>query len=503
MKALGISGRLLLLVAACGVIMGGTAGIAVAALDRARSTSSRLLASLGDSDELAFRLIASLDGLQTTTQSLIREKDIDKLEVLAADFDRVVGELKSGAAALSSRDGKLASVTEELIKADSLARDQALKADSANAIQTFLEQASPPAKTLLDLTRATHGEMMASVNAEEARQEKASRSLVALLVAGVALLVALAMGLGAALAASISKPIARAASLARAIASGDLLAEVAAADLARGDETGRLALALRDMRDRLHEVVSMVQSSVSAVSQGSSQVQSTAEALARGSGEQAAAAEQISSAIEEMASSIRQNSENALETDTAAEASAKGAAEGGEAARQTLEAMTDIAGRTGIIEEIARQTNMLALNAAIEAARAGEAGKGFAVVASEVRRLAERSQVAANEIAGLSTASVEVATRGGSLLAGIVPGIRKTSELVREIAASSKEQSLGVDQIGGAMSQLDSVIQRNAASGEELASMAGLLASEAGSLDRAIGFFATNRALALTEEGGE
>ncbi len=98
-------------------------------------------------------------------------------------------------------------------------------------------------------------------------------------------------------------------------------------------------------------------------------------------------------------------------------------------------------GRSPIIEEIARQTNLLALNAAIEAARAGEHGKGFAVVAAEVRKLAERSQVAAGEIGKLSSSSVDVAENAGAMLNRLVPDIQKTSELVQEISASSKEQA--------------------------------------------------------------
>ena len=132
---------------------------------------------------------------------------------------------------------------------------------------------------------------------------------------------------------------------------------------------------------------------------------------------------------------------------------------------------------------------MLALNAAIEAARAGEHGKGFAVVASEVRKLAERSQTAAGEISKLSLSSVDVAEKAGSMLTKLVPDIQKTSELVQEISASSKEQASGTDQINNAIQQLNQVIQQNAGAAEEMSSTAEELSSQAEQLQSTIAFF--------------
>src|SRR5664279_4063118 len=163
--------------------------------------------------------------------------------------------------------------------------------------------------------------------------------------------------------------------------------------------------------------------------------------------------------MEQMSANIRQNADNALQTEKIAVKSATDAQEGGKAVAQTVHAMKEIAGKISIIEEIARQTNLLALNAAIEAARAGEHGKGFAVVASEVRKLAERSQRAAAEISELSSSSVEVAERAGGMLARILPDVQKTSELVQEITAASREQDSGAAQINKAIQQLDQVIQ--------------------------------------------
>ncbi|MGH7342897.1 MAG: methyl-accepting chemotaxis protein, partial [Candidatus Rokuibacteriota bacterium] len=161
----------------------------------------------------------------------------------------------------------------------------------------------------------------------------------------------------------------------------------------------------------------------------------------------------------------------------------------GQAVRETVTAMKSIAEKVSIIEEIAYQTNLLALNAAIEAARAGDHGKGFAVVATEVRKLAERSQAAAREISALASSSVRTAERSGTLLSELVPAIRKTADLVQEVAAASREQASGISQVNKAIGHMDQVTQRNAAAGEELASTAEEVASQAESLQQLIAFF--------------
>jgi len=151
--------------------------------------------------------------------------------------------------------------------------------------------------------------------------------------------------------------------------------------------------------------------------------------------------------------------------------------------------MSKIAEKMTIVEDIAYQTNMLALNAAIEAARSGEHGKGFPVVAAELRKLAERSQLAAKEISELSGDSVRVAAKAGSLLKQMLPDIAETAELVQEISAASAEQSSGVDQINGAMQQLDRVNQQNASGSEQLAATAEEMQGHSETLESVVGFF--------------
>jgi Methyl-accepting chemotaxis protein len=288
---------------------------------------------------------------------------------------------------------------------------------------------------------------------------------------------------------SISVPVIMACQHAMRMADGDFVYDVPSEFLARGDEIGELAAAFKKQRANMISTVGAIYAAASNVSQGSEEMSGTAQQMSQGSTEQAASAEEVSSSVEEMAATIKQNADNALATERLANKASSGAEEGNKAVAASVAAMGQIAEKIGIISEIARQTNMLALNAAIEAARAGESGKGFAVVASEVRKLAERSQVAANEITSLSQSTVRLSQNAGSIIAAIVPDIRKTAELVQEIASASREQSAGVDQIGKAMMQLDSVIQQNASGSEEMAAMSEELAGQSQQLSTAIGFF--------------
>ena len=272
--------------------------------------------------------------------------------------------------------------------------------------------------------------------------------------------------------------------MAKKIAEGDL--NIFVQERSGKDE---LMFALKLMVANLRQIVTEVKTATINVTKGAQEMSSTSEQISQGATEQAASAEEASSSMEEMASNIRQNAENAEQTEKIALKAASDAKEGGKAVEETVTAMKDISGRVSIIEEIARQTNMLALNAAIEAARAGEHGKGFAVVAAEVRKLAERSQTAAREITKLAGSSVEVAEKAGKLLTQMVPDIQKTAELVQEINAASNEQNTGASQINKAIQQLDQVIQQNAGASEEMASTAEELSSQAEQMQSSMDFF--------------
>ncbi|MBF0152289.1 MAG: MCP four helix bundle domain-containing protein [Magnetococcales bacterium] len=301
--------------------------------------------------------------------------------------------------------------------------------------------------------------------------------------------VVLGMGMGWGISRSITVPLNEGVKLAVALSNGDLTQSIKVDP--RRDELGKLAEAMRGMVEKLRDVVNDVRNASDHVAAGSNELSDGAQNLSQGATEQAASVEETSAAMEQMASNISNNTETSQATEKIAQKASKDAEEGGNAVNEAVTAMKEIASKISIIEEIARQTNLLALNAAIEAARAGEHGKGFAVVAAEVRKLAERSQLAAGEISHLSATSVQVAEKAGGIIGKLVPDIRKTAELVQGIASSSQEQTLGAQQINTAIQQLDQVIQQNAGASEEMAATSEELSAQAEILAQAIGFFHT------------
>ncbi len=307
------------------------------------------------------------------------------------------------------------------------------------------------------------------------------------------LVLTIAVVVGRLLYMSIIEPLKRGVVFAEAIGRGDLTASV---QVDQEDEIGQLSKALQSMVEALkHTVVSIERNSNELVASGE-QLNTSSQKLSKGASEQAASAEEVSTAIEQMVANIDQNTENAIATEKLTASTVENVNLSSQYSGEAAEAMKTISEKISIISDIAFQTNILALNAAVEAVRAGEQGRGFSVVAAEVRKLAERSKQAANEIVALVNKGLKVTQLAGEKAKALVPDIEKTTVLIKEISAASIEQKTGAEQINMAMQNLNVITQENASSSDELTNSSVLLSSLASNLKQAVGYFKLDEAAA-------
>ena len=419
----------------------------------------------------------SMDELNT---SLVKLKE--QLDVAA----KATQEATAAAAALGVPTNDMSAASEKLAKAYAHAIE--VVRDGGNIRASALSQSEGQAAMTASLDAAGAyvdyvRKAMLDMSAESAQQASQAE---ALLIGAVIVSLVIAIGAAVLISLGISRGLGRAVKLTSAVAAGDLTQTI---EVGSDDEIGDVVKALREMCKKLRTIITETTTAVANVSSGSQELSASAEQLSQGATEQASAAEEASASMEEMASNVKQNADNASQTEKIARQSSKDAEASGAAVARAVKAMETIAEKIAFVQEIARQTDLLALNAAVEAARAGEHGRGFAVVASEVRKLAERSQAAAQEIGALSTETVKSAQEAGEMLTRLVPDIKRTAELVEEITAACREQDVGSSQINQAIQQLDQVTQQNAAASEQVSATSEELTSQAEQLQSTIAYF--------------
>ena len=310
-----------------------------------------------------------------------------------------------------------------------------------------------------------------------------------IIVALLLLLAVMGIAVSVVITREISRGIKEAVLVAEAISEGKLRVQIETKNLDRKDEIGKLLNTLQQMADKLAAIAAGISDSTEMIRTAGDELASAAREVSDGVGKQVSTTTQISASMDNIARSIGKNSEDSGQTEHVAKKASEGVTAGSEAANSAAGVMKIVAEKISIISEIASQTNILALNAAVEAARAGEHGKGFAVVAAEVRRLAERSKTAADEIIGISHQGTQLVVLAQEKLSNVLPDIQKTLELVHEIVMSGKKQALDASQVSNSLNSLNQIAGQNASVTEAMANNTAQLAEQVKTTHSLVSFF--------------
>jgi methyl-accepting chemotaxis protein len=451
----------------------------------------------------------ALRNMMLTTDAADRTKQADQILALRADLANVLGQLDKTLQAPDARANlaRLVELNGKYVKGQQDLMGLVL-ADNADGAKAYLGNDLRPVLVAYKKTIQEQigiQSRMASEKAAEAQDMFEQTRLMMIVLGGVTLLGAAALGWW--ITTSITRPLNRAVSVADAVADGDLTGTV---EVDGKCEVSLLLGALDTMKRNLAATVATVRTGTDAIALGSAEVAAGNQDLSSRTEQQASSLEETASSMEELTSTVKQNADNARQANVLAETASGVAARGGQVIGQVVDTMDQIHASSSrivdiisVIDGIAFQTNILALNAAVEAARAGEQGRGFAVVAGEVRSLAQRSAAAAKEIKSLiddSSSKVETGSRlvkeAGSTMGDIVDSVRRVADILGEITSASAEQSAGIEQINEAVTQMDTVTQQNAALVEEAAAAAQAMQDQAAHLAEAVAVFRVEAALA-------
>jgi methyl-accepting chemotaxis protein len=500
------------------LVIGAASGIV--ALTRANQSTALV-------HQVAVRVIGINDAYKDTTRTrsaLVRahaalvkddkETRNSALKSAQTSYDRTMKQLADfrAAPAFEGQDAELNAALGEagLRLSASLERAMtALRNDDADGYSTINIKVLTPEGAAFS-TQLEKFQKLASSLADDlvAQRQQEYRLVVWLVVGGLGLAGAGMLAVHFLLKRTVTTPLNDAVDMLDRVARGDLTVTIAPQG---SNEIGRLFTAIHGMQKGLKQTVAQVRAGADAITGGAQEIASGNMDLSSRTETQASALEQTAASMEELTSTVRQNADNALLANQLADTASANALQGGEVMGQVVDTMNAISASSrkivdiiSVIDGIAFQTNILALNAAVEAARAGEQGRGFAVVASEVRNLAQRSAAAAKEIKLLIDDSVDNVSSGsrqveqaGATMGEVVASVRRVTDIVREIAAASREQSDGIAQINQAIVQMDSGTQQNAALVEEAAAAALALQFQAHALAETVSIFKLDMAPAV------